>query len=461
MKFNVFLNTMFIFLVTGANSYGKPNNAKLDLKNWNVKKKSILTIDCKWEFYWNKFLTPVDFKRDTTLTPDLILKPSSWDDVKLDKKSIGNKGFATYRLTLTNLPQTDLLLDAYSIQTAYRIYLNDKLMVEVGKPGKTKELTQPANRDVQVSIPQNANAIELIVHVANFHHRKGGFVHPFEIGTFEAMSKQRMLFYNLDFIESSALAILGLFLLALFIFRRKDFSILYFSLFCITLCFRPVISVNYLLGALFPEMNWSVMIKMEYLSVMFPCLFMLLFIRELFPQQLHKMFVKVLGLILIIKITVVLFFPPVIFSWLILPLLFIIPLGVLVFAMTIIKAVWAKVEGANYAGLGIIVLMCSLMLKVMAYSSIISPVYVLITVMDIAFIFMMSLILGSRFSLQFVRVEALQKETQMQAHEIERKKELVEKKNKEILDSIQYAKRIQQALLPSEKYIERNLKKKL
>lgn len=156
---------------------------------------------------------------------------------------------------------------------------------------------------------------------------------------------------------------------------------------------------------------------------------------------------------------VVLFFPPVVFSWLILPLLFIIPFGVLVFAITIIKAVWAKVEGANYAGLGIIVLMCSLMLKVMAYSGIISPVYVLITVMDIAFIFMMSLILGSRFSLQFVRVEALQKETEIQAHEIERKKELVEKKNKEILDSIQYAKRIQQALLPSEKYIERNLRK--
>lgn len=202
----------------GPNAYGKSNNTKLDLKNWNVKEKAILSIDCKWEFYWNKFLTPADFKRDTTVEPDLILKPSSWDDVKLNKKPIGNKGFATYRLILTNLPQTDLLLDAYSIQTAYRIYVNDKLMVEVGKPGKTKELTQPANRDVQVRIPPTANEVELIVHVANFHHRKGGFVHPFEIGTFEAVSKQRMLFYNLDFIESSALAILGLFLTGAFYF---------------------------------------------------------------------------------------------------------------------------------------------------------------------------------------------------------------------------------------------------
>lgn len=41
---------------------------------------------------------------------------------------------------------------------------------------------------------------------------------------------------------------------------------------------------------------------------------------------------------------------------------------------------------------------------------------------------------------------------------ITEQKELVEEKQKEIIDSITYAKRIQQALLPTEKYIARNLK---
>jgi hypothetical protein len=35
----------------------------------------------------------------------------------------------------------------------------------------------------------------------------------------------------------------------------------------------------------------------------------------------------------------------------------------------------------------------------------------------------------------------------------------IDEKQKEILDSIRYAKRIQHALLPSEKYVERSLKK--
>ncbi len=43
--------------------------------------------------------------------------------------------------------------------------------------------------------------------------------------------------------------------------------------------------------------------------------------------------------------------------------------------------------------------------------------------------------------------------------EIVKQKEVIEEKQKEILDSIHYAKRIQSALLPSEKYISRNLNK--
>ncbi|MCC6837670.1 MAG: hypothetical protein IT234_03925 [Bacteroidia bacterium] len=39
-----------------------------------------------------------------------------------------------------------------------------------------------------------------------------------------------------------------------------------------------------------------------------------------------------------------------------------------------------------------------------------------------------------------------------------KQKEVVEQKQKEIIDSIRYSKRIQQSLLPKEKYIEKILK---
>jgi tetratricopeptide (TPR) repeat protein len=43
--------------------------------------------------------------------------------------------------------------------------------------------------------------------------------------------------------------------------------------------------------------------------------------------------------------------------------------------------------------------------------------------------------------------------------EISMQKEVIQEKNKEILDSIHYAKRIQQSLMPTDKYIDRNLKR--
>jgi predicted double-glycine peptidase len=42
---------------------------------------------------------------------------------------------------------------------------------------------------------------------------------------------------------------------------------------------------------------------------------------------------------------------------------------------------------------------------------------------------------------------------------IEQQKNMVEEKQKEIVDSIHYAKRIQQSLMPTEKYIDKNLNK--
>jgi hypothetical protein len=45
-----------------------------------------------------------------------------------------------------------------------------------------------------------------------------------------------------------------------------------------------------------------------------------------------------------------------------------------------------------------------------------------------------------------------------QKAEVETAKHIIEEKNKDIMDSIHYAKRIQISLLPTEKYIERKLK---
>ncbi len=48
---------------------------------------------------------------------------------------------------------------------------------------------------------------------------------------------------------------------------------------------------------------------------------------------------------------------------------------------------------------------------------------------------------------------------ELKNEETEFQKQIIEEKNKNIIDSIEYAKRIQQSLLPTEKYIDKNIKR--
>ena len=57
----------------------------------------------------------------------------------------------------------------------------------------------------------------------------------------------------------------------------------------------------------------------------------------------------------------------------------------------------------------------------------------------------------------FIAVRMFKNENLRYSNEINKQKDLIEEKNKSITDSIRYAKRIQETLLPSEKYIEKTL----
>lgn len=66
----------------------------------------------------------------------------------------------------------------------------------------------------------------------------------------------------------------------------------------------------------------------------------------------------------------------------------------------------------------------------------------------------------SGFIFRSLQITRKQKKTiEIQKEEVELSKIVIEEKNKDITDSIQYAKRIQQSLMPTEKYIERSMKR--
>ncbi|PCH96854.1 MAG: hypothetical protein COB85_03240 [Bacteroidetes bacterium] len=434
---------------------------EMSLAEWDYKSDPLIDLTGDWVFYWQEFVDPA---QADALAPTFYAPASRWNDYNIEGKTFPSHGYASYRVTLHDLPDLPLTLVTSPMPTAYRVYINEELACEVGHVGTDKESMEPMSREVVIDLPDGVKEIRVTIHVSNFYHRKGGFNRPFKLGVRKAVRDYTRSYTVLGVWQFGALGVIGLFFLVLYTFRRKDSYILYFAIFCIALSLRPVISVHYLIAAWIPDINWHLMVKLEYLSMFMGSLFFTLFIKSLFPEQFPNWIVKLLACVLLIMSGIILFFSPNVFTWFTIPLQVIVPTGVIIFIVVTAKAIKAKVDGAVYAGLGLFVAMFSVLLKVLEFTEIIPLMATLIVALDLGFTFMMSLILGTRFAVQFNKAETLQLETEQQhATIVEQKKEVdfafeqLGEKNKEIIDSINYSKRIQDAILPPAALVKEHL----
>ncbi|MCB1178736.1 MAG: hypothetical protein KDK36_14220, partial [Leptospiraceae bacterium] len=187
MKFLKFL--ILIFLISCNSSSELPDivNGELDLKNWKLEEKGVLSIKGDWEFYWNELLYPEDFSNGKVdqNKKELLYAPSIWNGKKYKGKDIPGYGYGTYRLKIYFNPEEDRYLSLYTLEQAhsYRIFINGKLRGEKGKVGKSKENFSPDYHTAIYDFTTIDNSVEIIFQISNFSHRVGGLRNDIEIGS--------------------------------------------------------------------------------------------------------------------------------------------------------------------------------------------------------------------------------------------------------------------------------------
>lgn len=416
----------------------------MDLSAWNAEEKPIIDLVGEWEFYWNQLIDPRTAEFEN---PDGYISGSSvWNSFQMNDQTIGGYGYATYRLLLINIPEVHYNLLVRNVLSACKVFVNGQEITEVGKVGTSKADMTPMYENRIVSLEQGHAAMEIVVWISNFHHRNGGMPHPFKLGKEEnqyALQRQQIM---LDGVISSCYLFAGVFFLTLWIFRKKDKPLLFISLFCLTIVPRALASNNYMIMTVLPDLNWYIVIYTEYLSMLLPTGFMLLFVRERFPDQAPKKLLNYLAIFMFLEAAVVIVTPPSIFSWLVITHQWSSLISFVVMLWIIIKAMKARVNGAIFGGTAIICLISWATLIIFRHLEIIDPVPYLMTGLQIGFLLSMSLILGARFSANYTKVEGLQATTEEQRAQLE-------VKNEEILASISYAKRIQEAILPPKDFL--------
>lgn len=393
--FSVIISCCFLFSFSSAAQQPIAKNGVIDLRNTDLTKQSV-ALDGEWGLCWEKLCEPGHPSEKMT---GLIPFPKRWDNTVIGGKKITAKGYASYVLTIL-LPKhaTNLALDVPDTYTSYKLYANDILFAESGKPGVSLETTTPKWQQFTRELFVNTDTVHLILQVANFLHSKGGPYKSIVIGNRDQLFSKRNKNTALDFILTGSIIMCGLFFFGLYFFGRYDKTILYFSLFCITYSYRIVGSAQYALHTVLPDIPWVITVHIEYLSLFVSVIFFTEYTQKLYPEDSNKYITTIERWACIVLSLITVVFPPSVFTQLINPFLVVMFFVIAHAFYVYIKAYRKKRLGAGFALLSTAVVLIVFVIINLQYFGFVAPQKELLFAGYMSFFFLQSLILSYRYS---------------------------------------------------------------
>ena len=230
-----------------------------------------------YAYYHNQLLADIR----TSVTKPAMVKTNKL----LSDQGYDNFGFGTLVCVLKVPFKQGLALEVPDMYSAYRIFINDSLVVSKGKVGTSKETSKASRSKKLIPIYSASDTLKLEIEMANFSHVKYGFNKPIKIGYYTELHQSKITTVAYDLFLTGSLAIGGFFFLGLYYFGRKSKLGLYFALFCITYSYRVISWENFVLHDLVPNYPWWISIRVEYISLYLSALFFIKYSVNLFKEE--------------------------------------------------------------------------------------------------------------------------------------------------------------------------------
>ncbi len=402
----------------------------LDLSEWDFSRNGSAALNGMWEFYPYRNVTP-ETADVASAFPDLFARvPSPWKKYGIADSSGRAFGYATYRLKVV-LPRkgpdaesghSGLILKISGAQSAYRCWVDDRLMGGMGEPGEHGEGFRGLIRPAYIALGNPVDTLRIALFVANyFDPRWGGISEPLILG---APSSILLDFWRNSWIGIGGFAvfiIIGIYHLWLWTLRRKDWLNIHFALICLVMALQAACTGERFFYAVFPDMSIETFYRVWYLVfTLFPLI--LVFYRELFPMEIHRTVVRLVAGIFAVCIALDLTLPvrlfmsfSVLFYW----------VGILVVIYIIFRNIVALKRKREFAGIvlaGAAVPMIAAIHDSIFAMGLISSIY-LTPVAFMVYILSQTYVISLKFTKLYKRNEELNRELESLNRELERKVE--------------------------------------
>jgi two-component system sensor histidine kinase ChiS len=408
----------FLLSVFSSGASGEPisKNGRLVWPNSssdpNKPDRKPIALDGEWEFYWKQFIDPGTLRARESLPSNYWSVPNIWNTF-LDPESetnqeVGGMGFATYRLVIESEKEFLAGIKIPDLATAYRVFWNGKLIASAGKVGKSKEEHTPQYYLSLEPITMNSGENELIVHVSNFSHYKGGIWEKIRIGEWDQIRQDYLVDLASELFLAGAILIMAIYHMGIYILRRSEKTALFFSLFCLFITLRILTVGERFLFILFPGIPWEIGMNLEYNSYYFAPIFFLLFVRSVYTEYTNLWLIRISVVFTIFYSALLILLPatiyPLINTGFHLGTIFMILQG----SYAVARALFAGKQGSLAFTLGLIPIVISTINDIL-FSMLIVQTFQMISIGLFLFIFSQSFMLSMKFAKAFSDVEKFSK----------------------------------------------------
>ena len=273
----------------------KATKGELDLSQWDFDKDGTVTLEGEWDFYWNQFLSYEEIIEKKRNIDTYLKVPGVWKDLKVGNSVLPGDGFITIHL-LVKLPKAfeNLAIKIPEIGTAYKIWINETLIQEGGKIGKTREAMTAFVIPEVVSLNLSTEKeIHITIQISNFMDRTGGVWGDFSFGKAYEIYRITNIIFSLETMVFGGLFIMSVYHFGLFLIRTQDKSTLFFGLFCLDFAIRTLIVGQKILIYTFPFLPFEITFRIDYLTAFLAFPFFMSFLYYLFIEETNRNFIRI------------------------------------------------------------------------------------------------------------------------------------------------------------------------
>ncbi len=294
-KLQIIITIIFVLFILGGCSgqifeiKPKAESGVLDLTQVQLE-NDIVALDGQWEFYWNQLLSSGE--TDAGSLTGYIQVPSSWNNSTGNEDQSGY-GYATFRLQFKTEENARLALKIPRLFTAYELWVNGEMVATAGKVGKTRETMVPQYLPQVALFDAQQGMNEIIVQISNYYHRSGGMLESVYLGGEKHVQRVRYEDLSRELIIFACLMCLGAYNFALFFFRKKNISLLWFGLFCLLIGIRTILVGERFFIYLFPNFSWEIAHKIQTLTFYLGVPLILMFFSSVYPRYFHGRIIKI------------------------------------------------------------------------------------------------------------------------------------------------------------------------